>query len=383
MRPGGTARPWGRATRGGGATLLALAVLALLGLGGATPAGADTASDLRAAKDRLHELERGIAEEQRQVESIHADLLRVADQLLQEQDAYRRLALELFRARDDLEATRQALNVTRDRLDTRARIAYIDGPAATLSALLGATTLSDVTDGLEFQDRLAREDAELAARLHRLLDRQREQAATLDELVARRREAVKRLDEQQQALAAAFDRQQHALQDMSAARAEIGRLVKQLQKQLTAEELATARTSGRGMTISFGQWAEALLGRLRAPLCRNDLVVVVAWETAEFTAATWNPLATTYSIPGASTFNSAGVKNYASLEMGLDATVGTLEKTGLGYEAILADLAACSDPMVTGWAINASRWCRGCAGGRYVVAIIPAVETYYDRYAGR
>jgi peptidoglycan hydrolase CwlO-like protein len=372
-----------RGTRRAGATLLALTLLALLGPGGAAPAGADTASDLRAARDRLGQLERQIADQQEQVQSIHANLIAVAAQLVKEQGAYQRLALELFRARDALEATRQDLNATRDRLDTRARIAYIDGPGATLSALLGATTLSDVTDGLEFQDRLAREDGELAARLHRLLDRQRDQAATLDTLVARRREMVKVLGDRNQALAAAFDQQQQALQDMSAARAEIGRLVKKLQKQLTAEELATARSSGRGMTITFGRWAELLLQRLQAPQCRSDLVVVVAWETAEFTAATWNPLATTFSIPGATLFNSAGVKNYASLEMGLDATVGTLEKPGLGYEAILADLAACSDPMVTGWAVNASRWCRGCAGGRYVVAIIPAVEAYYDRYANR
>jgi peptidoglycan hydrolase CwlO-like protein len=381
-------RTGSRATRRPRATLLAptlLTVLCLLGLGPglASPAGASTASDLRAARDRLHQLERRIADEQKQVQAIHANLIDVAAQLVREQEAYGRLALELFRARDDLQATRAELSDVRDRLDTRARIAYIDGPGATLSALLGATTLSEVSDGLEFQDRLAREDGELAARLHRLLGQEKRKAATLETLVAEPRELVKTLADRGEALATAFAQQQQALEDMSASRAEIGQLVKKLQKRLTAEELATARTSGGGMTITFGRWAEYLLQRLQAPQCRSNLVLVVAWETAEFTAATWNPLATTYSIPGATLFNSAGVKNYASLDMGLDATEGTLRKPGLGYEAILSDLAACSDPMVTGWAVNASRWCRGCAGGRYVVAIVPAVEAYYDRYANR
>ena len=38
--------------------------------------------------------------------------------------------------------------------------------------------------------------------------------------------------------------------------------------------------------------------------------------------------------------------------------------------------------MDTGRAINQSDWCSGCAGGSYVVGYIPAVEQYYDRYAG-
>jgi hypothetical protein len=37
--------------------------------------------------------------------------------------------------------------------------------------------------------------------------------------------------------------------------------------------------------------------------------------------------------------------------------------------------------MTTAKAINASRWCRGCANGGYVVDLIPSVERYYDRYA--
>ena len=81
--------------------------------------------------------------------------------------------------------------------------------------------------------------------------------------------------------------------------------------------------------------------------------------------------------------NSAGVRNYLSLGQGLDATMATLQKPGFGYDAIRSNLSACVDPMVTGQSINASSWCRGCAGGNYVLAIIPAVEAYYSSYANR
>jgi hypothetical protein len=59
----------------------------------------------------------------------------------------------------------------------------------------------------------------------------------------------------------------------------------------------------------------------------------------------------------------------------------TLRLPNRGYEPIIASLRASADAMETGWAINRSLWCRGCAGGSYVVGFIPAVEQYYDRYA--
>jgi hypothetical protein len=37
---------------------------------------------------------------------------------------------------------------------------------------------------------------------------------------------------------------------------------------------------------------------------------------------------------------------------------------------------------VTAQAINASNWCRGCAGGAYVTGLLPAVESDYRTYAG-
>jgi hypothetical protein len=63
--------------------------------------------------------------------------------------------------------------------------------------------------------------------------------------------------------------------------------------------------------------------------------------------------------------------------------MNTLHEAGLGYDAILSDLARCAPAMTTGWAVNASRWCRGCNGGTYVVGFIPAVEAYYSSFAGR
>ncbi|MFN2545138.1 MAG: hypothetical protein ABR600_11320 [Actinomycetota bacterium] len=133
------------------------------------------------------------------------------------------------------------------------------------------------------------------------------------------------------------------------------------------------------LSVSWPQWGAMLLDRLGAPRCANNLIVVVAWAAQEGTDAGWNPLATTLDLPGATSFNSVGVRNYVSLDQGLEATILTLEK-GLethGYGAIEDDLRGCAEPLVTATAINASDWCRGCAGGAYVTGVVPRVIADY------
>jgi hypothetical protein len=52
-----------------------------------------------------------------------------------------------------------------------------------------------------------------------------------------------------------------------------------------------------------------------------------------------------------------------------------------GYGRIVSELSACADAMTTARAINASSWCRGCAGGTYVVGMVPKVLANYATYA--
>jgi hypothetical protein len=136
--------------------------------------------------------------------------------------------------------------------------------------------------------------------------------------------------------------------------------------------------------VSREAWATALLGRLQAPVCANNLVSLVTWQTAENTTAGWNPLATTMPALGATSYNSVGVENYPDMGAGLDATVATLQSgyRTQGYGWIIYRLQQCADPTVTTTAINASNWCHGCAGGAYVTGLLPAVRANYAAYSG-
>jgi hypothetical protein len=137
----------------------------------------------------------------------------------------------------------------------------------------------------------------------------------------------------------------------------------------------------RVSAVTYPQWAALFLPRIDAPTCGNNLVAVVAWQAQEGTRAAWNPLATTMGMAGATGFNSVGVKNYLSLDQGLQATVLTLwrGRASFGYGPIVQALQACAPPMLTAQAIQASFWCRNCAGGRYLTAIVPAVIADFNR----
>jgi hypothetical protein len=174
-----------------------------------------------------------------------------------------------------------------------------------------------------------------------------------------------------------------ALPQTFALQRQITRL--QAERRSVRTLIAEVRTAEHTPGVTRAAWAATLLRTLGAPVCGNNLVSLVAWQSAENTTASWNPLATTLPAAGAGNFNSVGVKSYSSLVDGIDATVATLRDgwTTQGYGWIVYRLSQCADPGVTVQAINASNWCRGCTNGRYVTDILPFVENDYEGYAER
>jgi len=77
--------------------------------------------------------------------------------------------------------------------------------------------------------------------------------------------------------------------------------------------------------ITDENFYEKLLTNLGAPTSKENLKFLYAWRQSEGKAGKYNPFNTTQGIPGASNFNSVGVKNYSSIEDGMEATLKTLK----------------------------------------------------------
>ncbi len=372
-----------RRIRGRAGSALVAVLLVMVASSGSE---ASTGSELDAAKARLATLERQIAAEQDAIARSRTRFTRLATDSHHIRTRYNDTLQALMQARAELAAAQQEYDGVRARLDQRAAVAYMAGPGSGMAMLLGATSLTDLADRLMFLDQVTQADADLAEQAASLSNAWRTETQTLQTVQIQQAAIVRRLNSKQAAMAIEVARQQSLLEEMARSRAGLEALVEKLTKRLSAEEMAAAGRSLLGAgTAPYGEWARMLLESLGAPTCPDNLVVMVAWETAEGTAARWNPLATTLRMPGSTSFNSVGVQSYVSLEQGLRATVLTLRNgaESHGYGAILSALASCADATVTGQAINASDWCPGCVGGRYVIDIIPAVEAYYDTYANR
>lgn len=75
----------------------------------------------------------------------------------------------------------------------------------------------------------------------------------------------------------------------------------------------------------FHIWAVRVLHEIGAPVTKANLRFLNAWAHREGTSAKNNPLATTQPEHGSTSFNSVGVQNYPTLNLGAKATAATLE----------------------------------------------------------
>ncbi len=358
--------------------------LALVVAGVTLPASAraQTVGDLQAARDRVGSLEDRITNEQAKVSGLQSQLRNLSLQVGREQRSLNGIRGDLETTNAKVDETKAQLQKVRDQIKSRVRRLYMRGPLDLVGVVLGSETLGEFIGRMAYARRAAQRDGQLVldareteAELRKIQDEQK----SLEKQQAGK---VATLRSRQNTLTDVFARQQAVLADLAHLKGEALRLVSELTAKLGPAALAgLRRVAGQGMTISYGEWAGSLLGSLGAPTSRNNRIAIVAWEASEGTQATWNPLATTKDMPGATIYNSHGVKNYRSREQGVEASIQTLRLPRRGYEPILERLRAGAEPMRTAEAIRDSLWCRGCAGGAYVVGLIDAVTKYYDRYA--
>jgi len=357
--------------------LVLAAVVAVQG-----PATADTQSKLNNAQQKLGKLESVISAQVKQAEAVRADLMTAQNKVNVAQQSFDGVTTQLISLREALSLDQAQYDELQGHIDALARQAYMEGPAANIESLLGASSMNDLNDRMEFMSVIGNQDAILARQVQGLTTTLDAQKTQLEGLQSRQALELNQLNSARDLLDGKLTAQEDALANLNTTRDKIVKLIGELSSKLQGSTISgVGGILQGGHNAPYGAWAAAFLQRIGAPTCFDNLVAMVAWQVQEGTTANWNPLATTYPMPGASDFNSVGVKNYLSLAQGLDATYLTLDTKSYGYPPILASLRACKAAMTTAWAINASSWCRGCVGGRYEVGLIATVEANYGTYS--
>lgn len=124
-----------------------------------------------------------------------------------------------------------------------------------------------------------------------------------------------------------------------------------------APTVAGPSGSTAGVGLPTGNWAQDILNMLHDPASQQNLQALQAWHQAEGGNASYNPFNTTQGAPGASNYNSVGVKNYGSEDQGVQATVQTLQNGRYGN--ILQALASGNNARAVAQAIANSPWGTG------------------------
>jgi peptidoglycan hydrolase CwlO-like protein len=349
-----------------------VALLALSTLGGAASV-AVARTPVETARERVDRLDQQVVDARASVAELQRRILSLASDVSAARRTLDRLQGRLMEAEQDLARARADAEAVQARLHERARQAFMSfGPGASAAYLLEAGSFADLMDRTVMLDSMQRADATLGAEYAVEAARMAAEQASLEHATQRRGALLARIESSQADLLGAFAAQQAALAQLAGQRHDAVRDVRAVERRI-------ARRSG---ALPFGDWAERFLRYLDAPTCRDNLIVVMAWQANEFTQARWNPLATTHRMKRSTSFNEVGVQNYVSLTQGLRASAGTLTggAESYGYQAILDALRRCVAAKATAEAIRASAWCRGCSNGAYVTGLIPVVRAYFDRY---
>ncbi len=346
----------------------------------APPVPTELPKNLGEVEERLNDLEYRIRRREKKIASYQLKLSEISGEVASQ-------AASLDEIRDNLDATSDRVASSEARvadlkqeIARRARSLYKrGGPLEMIGVLVGSDSMRDFVSRVGYATAAATHDEDLLNETRDVQSRLGRLKSFQTRLVRDRTDVVKDLQERQGTISDVFAKQQSALARIAIDRAAVLAIADVLTGRVGADRIsALRRVAGGGMTITYEDWARELLTAIGAPVNRNNLVVVVAWQAAEGTQATWNPLATTMPAEAATVFNEVGVRNFSSLEVGIDATIRTLSRRGHGYDKILDGLERSLAPMETGHWIQQSNWCHGCAEGGYVVGLIPAVEQYYD-----
>lgn len=134
---------------------------------------------------------------------------------------------------------------------------------------------------------------------------------------------------------------------------------------------AGATAAGLGENSSSGttggspdEFALGLLNRLGAKPTQDNIDAIKIWAKKESggvwgKGAAYNPLNTTLNMEGASNFNKVGVKNYGSVEQGIEATAQTLtgrSSATRGYDNIVSLMQSGASREELLKAISQSSW---------------------------
>jgi peptidoglycan hydrolase CwlO-like protein len=209
--------------------------IAMIAVAGLAPlhAGAEppSAQEVQNARDRVAQLAREVRVARAELDDIlaHADAITVV--LDREQGRYELITARLLSTQRDLATARARYESIVARLNERAQEAFMTGPGSNVEFLLGATSLTDLSDRLEFVDAVAQSDADLATEVQNTKNALSAREDDLEKLQAQQKGVLARLRDKKAEVEAALADAQRLVQEIQSKKEEATDLAQRLSKK--------------------------------------------------------------------------------------------------------------------------------------------------------
>jgi len=167
------------------------ALAALIAVSAAT-GSADPKDELQEARRARRDAQSQLAHAQDELSSIGVDLTEALQKLEEATGRLEQVTAELQDTRQQRDRAEARFAVIEARLNERAAEMFMEGPASDIGFYLGATSLSDLSDRIEYVDVVQQDDADLAQRVLNLRNELAAAEKRLEELQseARRQQAA-------------------------------------------------------------------------------------------------------------------------------------------------------------------------------------------------
>jgi peptidoglycan hydrolase CwlO-like protein len=254
---------------------VALVATLLFAMTVAGSAGADTKSELEAAKSKLDTLIDRIAAENKIIQGKEMEIAATTNSIEIVTGQLNRAQAEILRLQDEITMATLRLDSLQHQLDRRAAVAYENGPGSSFEFLLGSTSMSDLSDRLEIVDHAAASDQDL-------IDQMRDQRAQLQTKQLRQQklkaqlrttalQLQKKKDELQAQLSAAQAAADQLNKDKADANAQVKKLEAQRKKEIAAAK-AAAEARARLAAAQRGSSGGSTEGAVGHPFSRCPVV---------------------------------------------------------------------------------------------------------------
>jgi murein DD-endopeptidase MepM/ murein hydrolase activator NlpD len=177
----------------------------------------------------------------------------VTEQVLQAESKLKAIQTELNQTREELAVTQARYDAVAGRLNERAHDAYIEGPGSGLEFILGAKSLTDLSDRVTFLDAVQQSDADLATQVEILATQLEVEAARMEKLEFKQAAVLDDLRAKRAELQDAQDRQQEVLDRIQADLRKASALADKLREKWLKAQLAPTTGNGALKVCPVGQ----------------------------------------------------------------------------------------------------------------------------------